>query len=127
MKKIILLLTIIGMSSCNSQYKRPLLGETEYQRELNASFKDATKSPLKKKDLENFKGLDFFPVDSTFIVLAKLIKIENAPTFKMATTTDRKPLYKKYGILKSSLYSNFFFLYIQLFSKSSKKEKKMKS
>ena len=75
MKKIILLFAIIGMISCDSQYKRPLLGETDYQRKLNASFKDASKSPLKKKGLENFKGLNFFPVDSTFIVLAKLIKI----------------------------------------------------
>lgn len=112
MKKIILLFAIIGMISCDSQYKRPLLGETDYQRKLNASFKDASKSPLKKKDLENFKGLDFFPVDSTFIVLAKLIKIENAPTFKMATTTDRKPLYKKYGILKFKLKGKDFELTI---------------
>ncbi|SDS29624.1 hypothetical protein SAMN05216503_2601 [Polaribacter sp. KT25b] len=89
--------------SCNSQDKRPLMGETEYQKELNASYKDASKSPLKKKDLKNFKGLDFFPIDSTFIVTAKLTKTENAPTFEMATTTDRKPIYKEYGILNFTL------------------------
>jgi len=91
------------LCSCNSQGKRALLGKTEYQQKLNASYKDASKSPLKKKDLKGFKGLDFFPVDSTFIVIATLVKIANAPTFEMATTTDRKPLYKEYGTLNFTL------------------------
>lgn len=103
MKNIVKLLFLLLITSCNSQDKRPLMGKTVYQQELNASYKDATKSPLKTKDLKNFKGLDFFAVDSSFIVIAKLTKTENAPTFKMATTTDRKPLYKEYGILNFTL------------------------
>ncbi|MEE9407099.1 MAG: DUF1684 domain-containing protein [Polaribacter sp.] len=103
MKNILLLLSIFLITSCNSQDKRALLGETEYQQKLNASYKDASKSPLKKKDLKKFKGLDFFAVDATFIVTAKLVKTENAPTFEMATTTDRKPLYKEYGKLNFTL------------------------
>jgi uncharacterized protein (DUF1684 family) len=91
------------MISCNSTDKRPIMGKTVYQQELNASYKDASKSPLKKKDLRNFNGLDFFEVDSTFIVEANFTKTENAPTFKMATTTDRKPLYKEHGILNFTL------------------------
>ena len=91
------------MTSCNSQGKRRLMGDTDYQKELNASYKDASKSPLKKKDLRKFNGLEFFKVDSSFIVKAKFTKIENAPTFEMATTTDRKPLYKKYGLLNFTL------------------------
>ena len=79
------------------------MGDTDYQKELNASYKDASKSPLKKKDLREFNGLDFFKVDSTFIVKAKFNKIENAPTFEMATTTERRPLYKKYGLLNFTL------------------------
>ena len=79
------------------------MGVTAYQQDLNASYKDATKSPLKKKDLKNFNGLDFFPVDSSFIVKANMVKITNAKTFEMATTTDRKPLYKEYGLLTFSL------------------------
>tara|TARA_B100000809_G_scaffold167653_1_gene165012 strand:- start:9549 stop:10163 length:615 start_codon:yes stop_codon:yes gene_type:complete len=103
MKKITILFSFLLIVACNSQDKRPLIGDTEYQQKLNASYKDATKSPLKKKDLKKFKGLDFFPVDSTFIVIAKLTKIANAPTFEMATTTDRKPLYKEYGVLNFQL------------------------
>ncbi|MDX6746443.1 DUF1684 domain-containing protein [Polaribacter sp. PL03] len=103
MKKIILLCSLIFIISCNSQDKRTLMGKTAYQQKLNASYKDATKSPLKKKDLKQFKGLDFFPIDTTFIVTAQLIKTVNAPTFKMATTTDREPLYKEYGKLNFTL------------------------
>ncbi|GAB7258199.1 DUF1684 domain-containing protein [uncultured Polaribacter sp.] len=103
MKKIVVVFTLLLMISCNSQGKRPLMGVTEYQQKLNANYKDASKSPLKKRDLKKFKGLDFFPVDSTFIVTAKLIRTENAPTFEMATTTDRKPLYKEFGKLNFKL------------------------
>ncbi|AQS93920.1 MULTISPECIES: DUF1684 domain-containing protein [Polaribacter] len=103
MKKIIVVFTLLLMISCNSQGKRPLVGVTEYQQKLNANYKDASISPLKKRDLKKFKGLDFFPVDSTFIVTAKLIRTANAPTFEMATTTDRKPLYKEFGKLNFKL------------------------
>jgi hypothetical protein len=89
--------------SCSSQGKRALIGETAYQQKLNANYKDASKSPLLKKDLKNFKGLDFFPIDSSFIVLAAFTKTRNAPTFKMTTTTDRKPLYKEYGTARFTL------------------------
>jgi uncharacterized protein len=102
MKKL-LLLAFISFLSCNSQGKRPLIGKTEYQQKLNASYKDASTSPLKTSDLKNFKGLDFFPIDSSFIVIAELKRTENAPIFEMATTTDRKPLYKEFGILKFTL------------------------
>ncbi|MCG1035951.1 DUF1684 domain-containing protein [Polaribacter sargassicola] len=92
--------------SCNSGKRPSLIGETVYQQELNASYKDASKSPLKKNDLKDFKGLDFFKVDSTFIVNAKLTRIENSPIFEMPTTTERKPLYKEYGLLNFTLKGN---------------------
>lgn len=108
MKFFVGLFLLFLLISCNFQHKRPLVGDTEYQRQLNASFKDASKSPLKKKDLKNFKGLDFFPVDSSFIVIARLEKIENAPTFQMATSTERKALYQEYGVLKFNLKGKDF-------------------
>ena len=104
MRKIISFITLILlMSACNSQRKKTLIGVTEYQQKLNESYKDGSKSPLKKNDLKNFKGLEFYPVDSSFIVTARLTKTKDATTFEMATTTDRKPLYKEYGILTFTL------------------------
>ena len=46
MKKILFIFALLLiMTSCNSQGKRPLMGDTDYQKELNASYKDASKSP----------------------------------------------------------------------------------
>jgi len=84
------------------------MGKTEYQQHLNASFKDATTSPLKKKDLKDFKGLDFFPVDSSFIVLTKFTEIDNSPIFKMPTNTGREPFYKEYGVLNFTIKGKNF-------------------
>jgi len=112
MKFFIKCFLIVLLISCKSKDKRPIYGKTEYQQKLNASCKDASISPLKKKDLKNFKGLDFFPVDSSFVVIAKLTKILDAPTFQMATTTDRKPIYKEYGILNFNLKGKVFELTI---------------
>jgi len=85
--------------SCNSKDKRPLIGKTTYQQKLNSIFKDASKSPLKSKDLKSFKGLDFFPVDSSYIITASIKKTPNTPFIGMPTSTDEKSYYRKFGIL----------------------------
>ncbi len=77
--------------------KKPILGETEFQRKLNSEYKDASKSPLTAKDLKNFEGLDFFKFDSTFVVKATFVRTEGEKPFKMKTTTDRLADYLKYG------------------------------
>src|SRR5690606_2586298 len=103
MKKAILLLTIlISFTSCG-QGKRPIVGDTEFQRKLNVEFKDASKSPLKDKDRKNFKGLDFFTIDSSYVVTATFKKLEGEQPFQMKTTTDRLPVYVKYGLISFEL------------------------
>lgn len=99
MKKIIFFLVLVSILSC-AQKKQPLLGETEWQKEMNADFKDATKSPLKEKDRTHFTGLEFFPFDSTFVITTTLTRTPNEVPFKMKTTTDRLPNYVKYGIVE---------------------------
>ena len=51
MKKLLLLCIISLTIACNSQGKKPIKGETEYQQKENARFKDASQSPLTKKGL----------------------------------------------------------------------------
>ncbi|MDG2151582.1 MAG: DUF1684 domain-containing protein [Polaribacter sp.] len=101
-KPFLCVLALLIFNSCSSK-KRPILGETVFQIRLNTNYKDASISPLKKKDLKKFNGLAFFPIDSSFIVKAKFTKIKNALSFKMPTNTDRKILYKEYGILRFPL------------------------
>lgn len=94
----LLLLILVTTWSC-AQDKQPIAGETEFQKEMNSEYKDATSSPLKEKDRKKFKGLDFFKFDSTFVVQATFKRTLNEEIFKMKTTTDRKPEYMKYAVV----------------------------
>lgn len=91
-----MILSLVFFMGC-AQNKKPLGGETEFQRKLNSEYKDASKSPLKAKDLKNFNGLDFFKFDSTYVVKATFIRTEGEKPFKMKTTTERLAAYLKYG------------------------------
>jgi len=99
MKKNLIYLLIILIIGCK-QDKQPILGETEFQIQMNSDFKDATKSPLKEKDRKEFKGLEFYKFDSAYVVTAKLTRLPDEKPFKMKTTTDRMPDYVKYGIVE---------------------------
>jgi len=103
MKYILILFFSLLFMSCNSKDKRPLIGKTMYQQKLNSVFKDASKSPLKNKDLKSFKGLDFFPEDSSYIITAVLKKTPDSPFLGMATNTDEKSYYREFGILTFTL------------------------
>lgn len=102
MRLLLLFLVLISALSC-AQDKRKLVGDTKFQREMNAEFKDASKSPLKKKDLKNFKGLSFFDFDSTYVVTGKLEPTPESEWFKMKTTTDRVSEERVFGILTFTL------------------------
>ena len=91
-----------------AQDKRPIKGETEFQRELNAEYKDATKSPLKDKDRKHFEGLDFFKFDSTYVVLAELERTPDSEWFNMRTTTSRVSKERVFGVLHFELKGEKF-------------------
>lgn len=99
MNKIVIFLFCAQLILGCTKEKRVLKGDTAFQRELNAQFKDVTESPLKKKDRKTFEGLDFFQFDSLYVVKARFIRTPNEKPFKMKTTTDRLPEYLKYGEL----------------------------
>ena len=103
MKILFAFFLIMTLSTC-AQKKEPILGETEWQRKMNADFKDASKSPLKDKDRNKFKGLDFFKFDSTYVVQATLTRTPDEKPFKMKTTTERLPEYVKYGVVTFELH-----------------------
>ena len=108
---IVLSFCVMYFTSC-AQKKQPIKGETEFQREINAEYKDATTSPLKDKDRKKFEGLDFFKFDSTYVVTANFKRTPKEKAFKMKTTTDRKPKYVKYGELDFDLKGKSFTLNI---------------
>ena len=107
--QIIILFSVIMVFSCGER-KTPITGETEFQRQMNAEYKDATTSPLKDKDRKKFKGLDFFKFNPEFVVQATFERTPDEKAFEMKTTTDRLLLYVKFGIAKFQLYGNTYTL-----------------
>jgi uncharacterized protein (DUF1684 family) len=79
-----------------------------FQKGLNTEFADAKESPLTVEDRAHFKTLDFFPVDARFFVNAQFVRTESEKPFEMKTSTDRKPLYVKYGELSFSIDGKAF-------------------
>ena len=105
----ILLFSLFLLLNCDNR-KRFNTDLTPFQREINDFFKDASVSPLKKRDLKNFRGLDFFAYDSIYLVTAKLTKTPKEKPFKMLTTTDMMVEYIKYGTISFELLSNQYSL-----------------
>lgn len=68
-----------------------------YQEMLNGDYSNPDKSPLLEEDFNQFKTLPFFPIDIDYKVEAKLIRTPDEKPFEMPTTTDRRPMYVKYG------------------------------
>ena len=83
--------------------KRFSTTESEFQTSLNALFKDASRSPLKPEDIKTFKGLLFFPVDSSFVVVSKLKRTNTSDFFEMKTSTTRLSKERVFGILSFTI------------------------
>jgi len=90
---VLLFITCIGFA----QAKFSKESVVAFQKQLNAEYADKEKSPLLAKDLKKFKGLDFYAPDEKFFVTAKFVRTENEKPFEMPTSTDRRPMYIKYG------------------------------
>ena len=108
---LLVLFSLLLFLNCENK-KRYDKNLTPFQKEMNEFFKDASISPLKEKDLKNFKGLDFFAFDSSYVVNAALTRTPEEKSFKMKTTTDRLPEYIKYGIVTFDLFNKSYSLNI---------------
>lgn len=102
MKWVSLFFYILLLLSCNSK-KSPLVYQSEFQKRLSITFKDASKSPLKEADLKNFVGLEFFPIDSSYVVEARIIPKLDTLFFDMETTTGAFTKERVFGVLTFKL------------------------
>ena len=70
----------------------------DFQKNLNEEFRDPEVSPLTDKYRKDFKGLDFYAPDTSFRVIANLVRTPDAIPFMMPTTTNRKSEEVVFGI-----------------------------
>ena len=99
MRTLFTLFILVQLNLGFGQQKFDLSAVSKFQKELNAEYATAKTSPLTLEDLAEFKTLDFYPASETFFVVAKLVRTQKEKPFEMETSTDRKPLYVKYGEL----------------------------
>lgn len=93
-----------------SEGSRQIAQIIAFQNQLNATFKDASKSPLLPKDLKGFTGLDFFKPDTNYVVKARFELNPNPITILMPTTTERLTQEVVYGYAHFSLGDNSYTL-----------------
>ncbi len=122
MKNFVLLLTLLQFSFGFAQTQFSWEAVEKFQKELNAEYADPKTSPLLPEDLKEFKSLDFYPANEKFFVVAQFVRTANEQPFEMKTSTDRKPVYVKYGEAHFSIEGQFFKLNIYRNIELSKKE-----
>ena len=122
MKKIVLLILLVQSTISFSQSKFDFATAQHYQNQLNTEYADVKTSPLTAEDLAVFKSLEFYPIDEKFYVVAHFVRTEKEKPFEMKTSTDRKPLYVKYGEAHFQLEGKDFKLNIYKNIELSKKE-----
>jgi uncharacterized protein (DUF1684 family) len=97
MRYILLLVVLLQSSFGFSQGKFDLAAAKKYQQELNKEYANRETTPLMAEDLATFKGLDFYPINKKFFVNAHFVRTPKEKPFKMKTSTNRMPIYVKYG------------------------------
>ncbi|MFD1095173.1 DUF1684 domain-containing protein [Salegentibacter chungangensis] len=97
MRSLLTFLLLLNLSLLMAQESEKPQSARDFQNHLNEEFRDPEESPLTEEDRKDFKGLDFFEVDSSYIVKAEFVRTPAESPFKMPTTTDRTPVYVKYG------------------------------
>ncbi|SDX06290.1 hypothetical protein SAMN05444411_1031 [Lutibacter oricola] len=113
MKKIITIFTLLLLiTSCTNSQKNYSEEIKLHQYELNTFYANEEESPLTKEDLKEFKTLDFFEINETYKIEANFELTPNEPVFEMKTSTERLPLYKKYGVATFNLNGKEFELSI---------------
>ncbi len=73
--------------------------QSPYTDSLNQYIKNYREKHEVVKGNDRTK-LDFFPVDSTYRVVATFEKKENSPWFLMPTSGPRKQMYRVYGVIR---------------------------
>ncbi len=104
-KTIFLIVTLLSVIffSCQKSDNEHFIEIKAWQDTLNMEFSDSATSPLLPEDLAVFEELEFYSIDKDFLVEAEFIRTPTETPFFMQTTTDRQPVYVKYGMAKFTI------------------------
>tara|TARA_R100000935_G_scaffold53660_1_gene81687 strand:- start:121 stop:726 length:606 start_codon:yes stop_codon:yes gene_type:complete len=91
------LIILISIFTIEAQTSKKIQQIKDFQQKLNTEFADPEKSPLTAQDLKKFEGLTFFEIDTNYVINVEFVRTPSESPFAMPTTTDRTPIYVKYG------------------------------
>ncbi len=109
--KIFQLIILVGLLSfaCQNKDTQAYIQKIEQSRaEKNKAYSDSLNSPLNPIHLAQFTGLDYFAVDPNFKVKGSFELTPDEKPMVLATSTDRAPVYRKYGIFHFKLEGKTF-------------------
>ncbi|MFM8912805.1 MAG: hypothetical protein ACKOE6_07820 [Flammeovirgaceae bacterium] len=99
MRRVFLVIAIAmaGHTMCAQSDSVALAEIEKFQAELNQEYANRSTSPLNPKQLKNFKGHPFFPINLAYRVKAKLVITPGEKFFAMQTSTNQPRLHRKYA------------------------------
>ena len=81
----------------NSAHRVTVIIDQKYQDSLSEVYQNPETSILSRKQLKDFKGLEFYAIDLKFRVSGTFVRTPNSTPFPMATSTGVPRNYIKYG------------------------------
>ena len=97
-KQLVILFFFLSFFGFSQKNNDSILAENrEFRDDSNEHYADSAHSPLTEEARKEFDSIPFFPIDTTYYVVAKFVKIKRGKNFKMQTSTTRQPEYKVYG------------------------------
>ncbi len=87
----------------HEQIQEQVIKAEEFINHQNEEFLNPEESPLHEDSIGYFKGLDYYPINEQYIVVAEFKRIKKGKEFEMKTSTDRLPIYQDYAILTFNL------------------------
>lgn len=100
---LVALLSMILMSNSCQDRDRDEEIHNLFVAEQIQHFKDSEHSPLSEDDLAAFQFINYYPYDPSYRVEARWVLTPDTKPFAMPTSTERAPLYRKYGELHFEL------------------------
>ncbi len=94
MKQLVLFLSLSLCFTLSAQMTEEEV--LEHRKNHLATLMDTSSGYLKPEEITSFKGLDYFDFDSGYQVVATFKK-SKGKKFEMPTSTERLPVYRRYG------------------------------
>lgn len=106
-----LLIIFAGFLSCTNNtlshqpiaQKRLLKEIKEFQNEIQSNWENPETTPLKEDEINEFKGIQFFPIDLKYVTKASFTPNESRKIIAFPTSANKIKHYKEYGTIHFDL------------------------